>query len=432
MIGVGVKHGAMIGVITALMAAGPGVSGLQGQESEAAWTPRERARIGVLLAEKCAIHEVETGSCDEAPVVTSVVVNGPADRAGLLARDTLLAVDGTDVRTARGREALLALEAGIPVVLDVGRASGRAAIEVTPEIRSAEPYVDVRTMFFGSEPEVLDGAKGEVRVVRIPSVRGRLDEVKVRLDSLRTRGNEFVFFHEDAEGTLKVDVGDPETVHIMLERIREFDRRVEEVPSAGRNEDGIRSDSPSPNRIDVELRTNFPGYVWENEELARKLTRVRDSSLRTARVHLDSLVRLYGRVRTVTADSLDLAVRTTTDADPQGAWAYYVAPRPIPEQLRELLSSHRRLAGAEFRELGPDLAEYFAGVDEGLLVLRVIGDTPASRMGLREGDVVIEVSGVPVSDMTTLRRTIASSEAHAIRVKWIRKGTVHVGRMNSH
>jgi S1-C subfamily serine protease len=53
-------------------------------------------------------------------------------------------------------------------------------------------------------------------------------------------------------------------------------------------------------------------------------------------------------------------------------------------------------------------------------------------MGLREGDVVIEVSDVPISDMATLRRTIASSEAHAIQVKWIRKGTVHVGRMDSH
>lgn len=47
-------------------------------------------------------------------------------------------------------------------------------------------------------------------------------------------------------------------------------------------------------------------------------------------------------------------------------------------------------------ELGPQLAEYF-GVKQGVLVQSVNANTPASRAGLKAGDVVTKVNGTPVT-----------------------------------
>jgi hypothetical protein len=388
-------------------------SALLAQEPEMRWVPEEKARIGVLLEDMCEAPPTTESACDRPPLVSSVVVDGPADAAGVQARDTLLSVNGLDVTRAEGRALLLGLEAGVPVELELGRDSGRTLIRVTPELRPGEPFVDVRTMFFGPPGELVEGPPDRVRVVRIPSVRARLDEVEVRLDSLRARGNDFVFFHKDSDGTFNVQVGDPETAHVILERLREH-----ETASPG---------------ADLPEGADLPRYVWENEELARRLVRVRDSSFHSAQVHLDSLVRLRGHVQMLRADSLGVSVSVTSDADPGGAWTYYVTPRPVPGQLRTLLRSDLRVAGAEFRELSGGLAEYFDGAEEGLLVLRVLRDTPADRMGLRDGDVVVEVADAKCSNIAVLRQALTDAgPGGTIEVKWIRKGNTHMGNMEAH
>ena len=54
------------------------------------------------------------------------------------------------------------------------------------------------------------------------------------------------------------------------------------------------------------------------------------------------------------------------------------------------------LVGFIGEELGPQLAEYF-GVKQGVLVESVNPNTPASRAGLKAGDVVTKVNGTPVT-----------------------------------
>ena len=170
--------------------------------------------------------------------------------------------------------------------------------------------------------------------------------------------------------------------------------------------------------------------MWENEELARRLALVRDSSFRSARVRLDSLIRLRGKVEFLHGDSAAFSVRTKVD--PEGTWAYALQPR-VPVQVGTLLLSGLRVGGAEFRQLSGDLAEYFDGADEGLLVLRVIRDTPADRMGLKDGDVVVEVDGVKCQNISVLREAVArAAPDRGVEVKWIRKGTQHVGRLDPH
>lgn len=386
-------------IAVALMASG---GELAAQEPELTWVPQEKARIGVLLEEMCEAMPTADVVCDSPPVVTSVVVNGPADAAGVRSRDTLLSVNGLDVTRTEGRALLLGLEAGVAVELQVGREGGRATIEVTPELRPTDPYVEVRT-FFGSPGDLAEGASGRVQVVRIPSVRTRLDEVEVRLDSMQAAGNDFVFFHQDSAGHFNIEVGD-ERAHVLLERLRD--------------------DESWPDRTGVS--------VWENEDLARRLAVVRDSSFAYARVRLDSLVRLRGQFEGLDGDSLGFSFRVKSGADPDGEWSYYVRPRAVPSQLRTLLLSDRRLGGAEFRQLSGDLAEYFDGVDEGLLVVRVLRGTPAERMGLKDGDVVVEVEGTKCSDIMILRNAIASAgPGGEVEVKWIRKGRTHTGNLDA-
>jgi len=392
------KNGVARTLASALAALVVAASPLMAQEGPLTWVPEQRARIGVLLEEVCA-----RGVCGQGqpPVVTSVIVDGPADRAGVLASDTLLAIDGLDVTLPEGRARLMALEAGVAVELEIGREGGRETIEVTPELRGEEPYVEVRT-FFGPPEQLSEDAQRPVRIVRIPSVSRRLDEVQVRLDSLETTGNDFVFFRQDSDGRFEIEVGDRERAHVILERMREHESW--------------------PDRTGVS--------VWENEELARRLALVRDSSFRSARVRLDSLIRLRGKVELLHGDSLAFSVRTKVD--PEGTWAYAFEPR-VPAQVRTLLLSELRVGGAEFRELSGDLAEYFDGADEGLLVLRVIRDTPADRMGLKDGDVVVEVDGVKCSNISVLREAVArASPDRGVEVKWIRKGTPSVGRLDPH
>ena len=89
-------------VATALILTAAGTSRLPAQEPDVNWVQAEKARIGVLLEERCDELGGADEECGQPPVVSSVVVNGPADLAGVQAGDTLLSVDGLDVTTLEG------------------------------------------------------------------------------------------------------------------------------------------------------------------------------------------------------------------------------------------------------------------------------------------------------------------------------------------
>jgi S1-C subfamily serine protease len=85
----------------------------------------------------------------------------------------------------------------------------------------------------------------------------------------------------------------------------------------------------------------------------------------------------------------------------------------------------RGVAGAEFVELNPGLAQYFAGVTDGLLTVRVAPATPAARARLEPGDVVVSVGGRPVQSVGELRVALlnaATSKPQEVRLEVVRKG----------
>jgi serine protease Do len=69
-----------------------------------------------------------------------------------------------------------------------------------------------------------------------------------------------------------------------------------------------------------------------------------------------------------------------------------------PEEFQAMISGDAPRAGFEGEPLTPQLAEFF-GVSqgEGVLVRSVGERTPADKAGLRAGDVVIKVNGMPVA-----------------------------------
>lgn len=81
----------------------------------------------------------------------------------------------------------------------------------------------------------------------------------------------------------------------------------------------------------------------------------------------------------------------------------------------------RAVAGAELTELNPGLAEYF-GTTGGLLVLDARASTPAERAGLRPGDVVQQVNGTAVSSILELRRAIERARGEPVRLRVLRRG----------
>lgn len=76
---------------------------------------------------------------------------------------------------------------------------------------------------------------------------------------------------------------------------------------------------------------------------------------------------------------------------------------------RGLPFGDRRRFGVELMPLSEQLASYF-DVNDGLLVVSVQDDSPASRSGVRAGDVVLTVNGRAVMDVRDFADAIAGSQ----------------------
>jgi serine protease Do len=83
-----------------------------------------------------------------------------------------------------------------------------------------------------------------------------------------------------------------------------------------------------------------------------------------------------------------------------------VAEQLTPDEMRAAIAAANAVAaprlGFEVTEMHPQLAAFF-GVHQGLLVESVTTGTPADKAGLKAGDIVTKVNGIPV---TTAREIV--------------------------
>ena len=95
---------------------------------------------------------------------------------------------------------------------------------------------------------------------------------------------------------------------------------------------------------------------------------------------------------------------------------------PLPDIPGFFYSGRTGTIGVQVETLPPQLAEYF-GVKTGVLVRTVLENSPASRAGLKAGDVIVRVDDEPVVDIPDLLNALATARA---------KGSCHIATMREH
>ena len=168
--------------------------------------------------------------------------------------------------------------------------------------------------------------------------------------------------------------------------------------------------------------------------------------LDSARVHLDSLRLPNARIRVIPGDSTFFRML------PHGSmlhdsliWKYrdstfmHLFKSAPGDRLRHfefdselgpasifhsIELGNRSVAGAEFSEMTPELAQYFNG-QRGLLTLRVVPETPADRAGLQGGDVVLKAKDRSVQTVADLRAIVAANP-DGVKLEISRKGKAQV------
>ncbi|MBN2714188.1 MAG: Do family serine endopeptidase [Planctomycetes bacterium] len=81
----------------------------------------------------------------------------------------------------------------------------------------------------------------------------------------------------------------------------------------------------------------------------------------------------------------------------------------VLKQLIENGKVTRGWLGIGIRDLTPDLAGQFEGVDKGILVQEVYPETPAGKAGLKHGDVIVAYNGKAVSYSRELQANVAAT-----------------------
>jgi len=112
-----------------------------------------------------------------------------------------------------------------------------------------------------------------------------------------------------------------------------------------------------------------------------------------------------------------------------------VTPVPMPDfedsKLFRWVGGIQNYIGVSLQELTPELCEHF-GVKEGrgLLVAKVLEDSPAEKEGLRVGDVIISADGERIERVNALQRLIQDKDkGEKITIEYVRdkkKKTVEI------
>ncbi len=106
----------------------------------------------------------------------------------------------------------------------------------------------------------------------------------------------------------------------------------------------------------------------------------------------------------------------------------FAVPSDLANSVAQSIIKHGKVIrgwlGVTIQNLTPELAKSFGLKEErGALVTDVLKNGPASKAGLKRGDLIIEFDGKPVEDTTVLRNTVANTTpGKTANVKVVRHG----------
>lgn len=88
------------------------------------------------------------------------------------------------------------------------------------------------------------------------------------------------------------------------------------------------------------------------------------------------------------------------------------------------MNAGRGRLGVQLQELTPEIAPFFgAPSDKGVLVWKVMEDSPAEKAGIKAGDVIVEIEGKKVADTEDLHDALSDSDSgDKVAVTVLRRG----------
>lgn len=368
------------GTIMVLLVLPAGVADAPAAAQWTAWAePSHPAWLGVSYDVHWVARE---GGCQPRVVVETVVSGAPADRAGLRPGDAIVALNGESVGSLRLELLSSRLSSGDSVRLRLARGGEVREVVAVADRRPPRPPTGLTLRraggFSASDAPI-------VRLVGDTLVARNLDMAK----SGRARG--YWVAHDDGRADyrrLGRFSGDP------------MDRRVADLMACAASTRAMAPASPAilVDRRSVQARADSLRVVMAQRALTREAP--------------EGNVRIQ-RLRQAESAPLPPGVREPPEPG-VSVFTYHVGDH--------LIAGERGVAGAEITALEPELAEYFRGARQGLLVLRVAPGSPAERAGLRPGDVITSGGGRSLDTVGEFRLLLALPDPSPIELRVVRQG----------
>lgn len=224
-------------------------------------------------------------------------------------------------------------------------------------------------------------------------------------------------------------VPEPRPDRVAPERVRVAAPSPPDGPALPRQAAGVADPSVAAG-VGAPRRPGAPDVVLGRDEEGRAVVRWRDGDSAVSR-RLREMTPRFEEIR----DSVFAQARRHIRALREQQREAFRRARGAAARARDeagaaglLASGTLRAAGAEFRPLTAELADYFPGTERGLLIMDVVSGTPADDLGLRPGDVVVEAAGRRLTAPADLRDALEElSRRDSVVVKWVRKGSNETG-----
>ncbi len=120
-----------------------------------------------------------------------------------------------------------------------------------------------------------------------------------------------------------------------------------------------------------------------------------------------------------------IAINTAVNAEAQGI-GFAIPINTAKDVLNQLISKGkvvRPYVGVYLRDLSSEMADYLgAPSTEGALVAEIMSGSPASKAGIRTGDIILEVNGIKIKDATSLTERIGKLKVgQEVKLKILRE-----------